>query len=90
MSASQESNIVDNKFRVTSIEKTDPPEGMDGNWYHYVIGRNGSNIEGKRKGTLKGVTKHAEEFADNLNQRGVKGYSSYAPRSQKKQTPKAT
>ncbi len=78
MNAKQE--VSDNQFRLISIEKTDPPEGMEGNWHHYVIGRNGSNIEGMRQGTLKSVKKHAEEFAANLNLRGAKGYSSYAPR----------
>jgi hypothetical protein len=69
------------KFPVTSIEKTDPPEGeSDGEWYEYVIGRGSSEIRGKRAGSLKAVKAYVEEYAENLNQRSTLGYSSYASR----------
>jgi hypothetical protein len=85
MTAEQKPTTNSNKYQVISVEKTDPPAGMeDGNWFHYVIGQGTSKIEGTRMGTLKGVTKHAEEFAENLNLRGTKGYSAYTSRSQKK------
>lgn len=72
-------------YQVVSVEKTDPPEGMPGNnWHRYVIGRGITKIEGYRPGTLKAVTKHAQECADDLNARAFKGYSAYAPRKQKK------
>jgi len=74
-----------NKFRLISIEKTDPPEGMPGDsWYRYVIGQGTSRIEGKRLGTLKAVTLHAEEYAENLDTRATIGYSAYVSRKQKK------
>jgi hypothetical protein len=73
--------MMDNKYRVISVEKTDPPAGMEGgNWFHYIIGQGSSKIEGRRLGTLKAVTRHAEEFAENLNMRGTKGYSAYSSR----------
>jgi len=72
------------KFRVASVEKTEAPDGMpEGKWYHYTIAHGKSQIEGIRAGTLKAVTKHAEEFAENLNTRGTKIYSTYSSRSKK-------
>ena len=69
------------KFPVTSIEKTDPPEGEgDGEWYEYVIGQGSSAIRGKRAGSRKAVTEYVEEYAENLDQRSALGYSSYAAR----------
>ncbi len=68
-------------FAVTSVKKTDPPAGASGEkWYQYVIGRGDSAIKGKRAGTLKSVTQHAKEFAENLNRRASLGYSPYAAR----------
>ncbi len=72
-------DIFDRRFSVTKIEKTDPPEGMpEGEWYHYVIGRGTSEIQGKRPGTLESVIEHVEEFVENLNRRALLGYSAYA------------
>ena len=69
------------KFQVTSIEKTDPPEGEgDGEWYEYVIGEGSSAIRGKRAGSRRAVTAYVKEYAENLNQRSTLGYSSYAAR----------
>lgn len=56
-----------------TVEKTSPPEGMTGNWHHYVIGEGNSKIEGKRPGTLQAVTQHAETVAESLNSRIGKG-----------------
>ena len=72
------------KFPVTSIEKTDPPEGTEGEWYEYVIGIGSSEIKGKRSGSLKSVTAYVKEYAENLNQRSTLGYSSYAARKVQK------
>jgi hypothetical protein len=84
MNAEQEAPKRDNRYRVISVEKTDPPEGMPGkNWHRYVIEQGTSRIEGFRPGTLKSVTEHAETCAEDLNNRGVRGYSAYAPRKQK-------
>ncbi len=70
------------KYRVISIEKSKPPEGIaEGEWYHYVIGQGSSQITGKRPGTLKSVTDHVEEFVGNLNQRAALGYSPNAARN---------
>lgn len=73
------------KYRLTNIEKTDPPEGMPaGNWYHYVVEYGDSLMNCIEAGTLKEVTLHAEEFVENLNNRSSIGYSSYAARKAKK------
>ncbi|MFV1992951.1 MAG: hypothetical protein ACC635_03535 [Acidiferrobacterales bacterium] len=69
------------KYRVEMVEKTTPPEGLTGdNWYRYVVGQGTSKVEGKKPGTLKGVTQHAEIFASELNLRRGGGSSAYAPR----------
>lgn len=81
MSEQPAEEVFDRKFRVTSIEKSKPPEGMDGgDWYDYVISQGPSQISGKRPGTLESVTEHAEEFVENLNRRAALGYSAYAAR----------
>jgi len=77
------------KFPITSIEKTDPPEGeTKGEWFEYIIGIGSSSIRGKRSGSLEAVTEYVKEYAENLNQRSALGYSSYAARKvQKPATP---
>ena len=71
-------------YRVLSVEKTTAPEGMTGdNWHLYVVGQGTARIEGKKPGTLKSVTEHAEAFAEDLNSRTGKGGSTYAPRKKK-------
>ena len=90
MSAVEESNVKeigvkDNGYNVISVTKTDPPEGIKGdNWYHYIIKRADSTIEGNRSGTLEQVTAHANEFVEELNARtGRKGTSVWAPNKKK-------
>jgi len=69
------------KYSVMSVEKTTAPEGMPGdNWHLYIVGQGKARIEGKKPGTLKAVTAHAEEFAKELNSRTGIGGSTYAPR----------
>lgn len=76
--------VREKKYRVVSVEKTDPPEDMPGNnWHRYIIGQGGSKIEGLKPGTLKTVTEHAEAIAEDLNSRSGRGGSTYAPRKQK-------
>jgi hypothetical protein len=77
-------NTRKNRFRVVSVEKTTPPAGMpDGNWHRYIIGQGSSKIEGKKPGSLKSVTEHAETVAEDLNMRATKGNSAYAARKRK-------
>jgi hypothetical protein len=85
MTSEQADKQHNHKYHVVSVEKTSPPQGMpDGSWYRYVIGQGTSRIEGTRLGTLKAVTRHAEEFAENLDTRSSAGYSTYVSRRQKK------
>jgi hypothetical protein len=62
------------EYKLITVEKTDPPPGVeDGSWYRYVVGRGDSSLEGKRRGTLKQVSEHAETLAADLNsRRGIK------------------
>lgn len=71
-------------YRVISVEKTEPPEGMPlADWHHYIIRRGKSIIEGSQIGSLKAVTQYAEEFVEGLNERAVKGGSTYTARKKK-------
>lgn len=78
------------QFAVVSIEKTSAPEGSEGgNWYQYIVARDNSKIVGNMRGTLQQVTKYADEFVENLNNRASlpRGRSSWAPSPSKKQLP---
>ena len=76
-----EENTNKLKYYVVTVEKTATPEGLPGNnWYRYVIGQGGSKIEGKKPGSLKAVTQHAETIAEDLNARRHKGGSTYTTR----------
>jgi len=87
MTDTPEDVVTENKFPITSIEKTDPPAGVtEGEWYEYIIGKGSSSIRGKRAGRLKEITEYVEEYADNLNQRAALGYSAYAARKPTKPT----
>ena len=76
------------KYQVISIDKIDTPKGMPGDdWYCYMIGYGKSKVEGKKPGTLKDVTRHAETVANDLNARSQSKKSVYAPRqNQQKKT----
>ena len=77
----QEDEIKILKYQVISIDKIDTPEGMpDGDWYCYVIGFGNSKIDGKKPGTLRSVTQHAEAIAEDLNLRSQSKKSVYAPK----------
>ena len=72
------------KYTVVTVDKTQTPDGMTGDsWYEYVIGYGGSRVIGKKPGTLKAVTAHAEAIAEDLNSRAKRGGSTYAPRQNK-------
>ncbi len=65
------------KYQVIKVEKTTPPDGMLGeDWYLYVIQKGNlenSIMECKKTGSLKAVTEHANEVAETINLRNVKG-----------------
>lgn len=69
------------RYKVMSVDKIDTPDGMPGeDWYCYVIGYGKSKIDGKKPGTLKDVTQHAEAVAEDLNLRSQSKKSAYAPK----------
>ncbi|MFC1589558.1 hypothetical protein ACFL3P_04725 [Pseudomonadota bacterium] len=81
-------NTNENTYKVVTVEKSAAPRGMMGDdWYHYVIGRGSSIIEGNKVGTLKEVTVHAKDLAERINARsdkyGVTYVSTYSPRKKK-------
>jgi hypothetical protein len=85
MSLKKYADIEDEEYVVTRVEKTDPPDGLEGtNWCEYVLTRGNSTIEGKRRGTVSQVRRQAEEIAEDVNSRsGIKGKSIWAPRKSK-------
>ena len=58
-------------YEIVSIQRADPPpDGKGSNWYHYVIGFEGSNtITGCREGSLNAVTNRVVEMVAQLNER---------------------
>jgi hypothetical protein len=84
MPAIEEAISPDKAYEVVSVEKTDPPVGIDGgNWYRYVIALEGKTIVGNRRGTLKQVTQYAKECAQNMSTRVARGTSSWSSRNKK-------
>lgn len=83
-----EKPVIEPKYQVVSIEKTDTPEGMPGDdWYRYIVGQGGAKIEGLKAGTLQEVSLHAKIFAEDLNGRSKGGNAGYASNKQKVTTP---
>ncbi len=69
------------QFFVIDVVATDPPKGLSGGaWHRYTIGDGSSPISGVRSGSLSDVRRYAEDFADDLNQRALRGNTVYAPR----------
>lgn len=69
------------RYRVVSVEKTAPPEGLEcDEWCCYVIQRGDDVLSGQKPGSLKEVTTFAKRYARELNERlsTVRGTSSYS------------
>jgi len=72
------------KFKLESVEETSPPSGAEqGRWFSYIIGRGTSMITGKKPGTLRTVTEHAENVVEDLNSRANRHGSIYVSRRTK-------
>jgi len=74
----------DKTYRVIAVEKAEPPSGMGGSWYRYVIALDeDETIVGNRPGTLEQVTQYANECAENISARAARGASTWASRRKK-------
>lgn len=74
-------------YEMVSVQREDPPSGMEGaDWHHYVIAQGTNTIHGHRQGNLKAVTLAVEEIVAQLNERrmGKRGRVNLVP------TPKKT
>lgn len=74
-------------YEMVSVQREDPPSGMEGaDWHHYVIAQGTNTIHGHRQGDLKAVTLAVEEIVAQLNERrmGKRGRVNLVP------TPKKT
>lgn len=84
MSAIKPAISPDKSYQVVTVEKTDPPRGIEGgNWYRYVIELEGQSIVGNRRGTLKQVTEYARECAESMSTRFARGRSHWSSRNKK-------
>jgi len=43
--SAEEGKVITAKYRVMTVTKITPPEGMSGIWHHYVIGEGNSRID---------------------------------------------
>jgi hypothetical protein len=81
-----EVSAIKSQFKVTEVARIDTPEGMEGkDWHSYTIKRGTTEINGRKPGTMKKVTAHAKQVAEDLNLRcsGL-GASPYAARRNNK------
>ena len=83
------SNVVEGlakprPFKVASVEKTNAPEGGQGqDWYRYILVSGRSTVTGQRRGSRKDVLAYAAQCAEQLNARGLTGQSIWSPRGRK-------
>ncbi|MGD8742236.1 MAG: hypothetical protein PVH46_02350 [Granulosicoccaceae bacterium] len=85
MDAVKNEATPDRTYKVVAVEKTEPPAGIEGgDWYRYVIARENETIVGNRRGTLKEVTQHANECAQNLSYRVAGGTPYWSSSARKK------
>ena len=60
----------DSGYRLKSVEKAEPPTGMqEGEWHSYTLVCGKFEIGGVRFDTMKAVTKHAKELVKTINAR---------------------
>lgn len=82
--ASRPSPAMPRPFKVARVEKTDAPDGGQGqDWYRYVLESGRSTITGHRCGSRKDVLAYATQCAEQLNTRGLTGQSIWSPRGRK-------
>jgi len=84
MSSYPANNQVADYFKVVSVEKSEAPQGGEGNNCHrYVIERGNSQIIGNMRGSLQNVELKVTEYVENLNLRSglPKRRSMWAPSS---------
>lgn len=62
--------MIEDEYKVVSVESTVPPEHMDGTgWHCYVIGQGKNTIRGYRRGSLEIVRQSVEDIVMGLNER---------------------
>lgn len=67
-------NVVNDAYRVLSIERTVAPGGADEtDWFKYQIGVGKDVVTGYRRGTLLVVQRDVEDVVDGLNDRRMVG-----------------
>ena len=63
-------SLIDDGYKILSLEQKDPPEDMEGNdWYCYVNGLGDTTMRGYQQGSRKAVTESVSEIVVRLNER---------------------
>lgn len=71
----------DLRYRLVTVEETTAPDGVSGeDWCLYVIQLGDSKIVSKKVGSHCAITQHANEVVVMLNERFIRGGTSYASR----------
>ena len=73
-------------YEIVSVNRSDPPSGMDGDdWHRYVIAQGHNTIEGYRQGKPRAVKKAVEEIVAQVNERhmGKRGRVNLVPTPKK-------
>jgi hypothetical protein len=74
-------------YEIVSVNRSDPPDGMEGeDWHRYVISQGNNTIEGYRQGKPRAVKQAVEDIVAQVNERhmGKRGRVNLVP------TPKKT
>ena len=62
--------MIDDTYRIVSVEPADPPRGASGSgWHCYVIGQGDNRIRGYQQGMRTAVMQSVEEIIVRLNER---------------------
>ena len=83
----EETTAMGQPYKIVSVDKADPPTGLEGaDWHCYVIAQGSNTIHGFRQGKLKAVTEAVEEIVEQLNERqlGKRGRVNLVPTPKKK------
>jgi hypothetical protein len=80
-------DVMDNSYKIVSVEPTDPPADTVGKgWHCYIIQQGKNTIRGYKRGDFELVTQAVEEIVARLNERryGKIGYIHLVMSSQSK------
>ena len=67
-----ESTPMAQPYEIVSVQKAQPPHGVEGtDWHRYIIVQGTNTIQGYRQGNLGAVTRAVKEIVAQLNERRI-------------------